>query len=83
MSHERLQDASWRSKHKKRRPSDPINHPVSIGLLLLLVFSYFLDEKTFILLQNFNFVLVLFACLFVYFRCHPKVRNYYFQYIIC
>ena len=78
MSHERLLDASWRSKKKKDVHQTLIDHPVSIGLLL-----HFLDEKTFILLQNFNFVLVLFACLFVYFRCDPKVRNYYFQYIIC
>ena len=83
MSHERLLDASWRSKKKKDVHQTLIDHPVSIGLLLLLVFSHFLDEKTFILLQNFNFVLVLFACLFVYFHCYPKVRNFYFQYIIC
>ena len=72
MSHERLLDASWRSKKKKDVHQTLIDHPVSIGLLLLLVFSHFLDEKTFILLQNFNFVFVLFVCLFVYFSLLSK-----------
>ena len=66
MSHGRIQTPLGGLNVKKEDVHQtPINHPVSIGLLLLLVFSHFLDEKTFILLQNFNFVLVLFLYLFI------------------
>ena len=63
-------DVSWRSKREKKKTS--IRHPQDVCAHRVIAST-----------GIFNFALFLFVCLLVYFHCYPKIRNYYFQCIIC